>query len=208
MEYENVDEASRREACERVKQIVEAIKTIKIKYYPGCTNISKEDQEIYQKLQDNLEKISKDNNLQTLAKALMADVNAKYDRNDDGNGSKDEKVHSDILQACYGAIDAEKEALSRGRIRQALRCKEQFKKYKQELNPDEVQEVINYKREKFAELMQTIEQLKEQTKLWNSQFKGMYKITDTKKRQQTMDVISKLQNKELIKHAEESTITM
>ena len=33
MGYENIDEVTRKEACEKVKQIVEAIKAIKIKYY-------------------------------------------------------------------------------------------------------------------------------------------------------------------------------
>ena len=33
MEYQNTDEAARRAACERVKQIVKAIKAMKIKYY-------------------------------------------------------------------------------------------------------------------------------------------------------------------------------
>ena len=33
MGYENVDEVARKQACERIKQIVKAIKAIKIKYY-------------------------------------------------------------------------------------------------------------------------------------------------------------------------------
>ena len=33
MGYENIDEATRREACERVKKIAETIKKIRKKYY-------------------------------------------------------------------------------------------------------------------------------------------------------------------------------
>ena len=208
MGYENIDEAARRQACERVKQIVKAIKALKIRYYLNFSKISEKDQETYQKLQDNLDKISESHNLQNLKVALMAEVDAKYDRKDDDNGIQNEIDPDDNLKACYGAIDAQKEALSRGKITQALRCQEQLKKYKQKLNPDEYQVMLNYKREKFAELMQTREQVEEQTKLWNSRFKGMYKIKHTQERQQTMETISELQNKETIKVAEEETITM
>ena len=46
MGYENVDEAARREACERVKQIVKAIKAIKIRYYLNFSKISEKDKHI------------------------------------------------------------------------------------------------------------------------------------------------------------------
>ena len=131
MGYENIDEATRRQACERVKQIVKAIKAIKIRYYLNFSKISEKDQETYQKLQDNLDKISESHNLQNLKVALMAEVDAKYDRKDDDNGIQNEIDPDDNLKACYGAIDAQKEALSRGKITQALRCQEQLKKYKQ-----------------------------------------------------------------------------
>ena len=207
MEYQNMDDAIKREACEKVKQIVKAIKAIKIRYYLNFSKISEKDQETYQKLQANLDKISESHNLQNLKVALMAEVDAKYDRKDD-NGTENEMDPDDNLKACYGAIDAQKEALSRGKITQALRCQEQLKKYKQKLNPDEYQVMLNYKREKFAELMQTREQVEEQTKLWNSRFKGMYKIKHTQERQQTLEAISELQNKEPIKIAEEEIIAI
>ena len=209
MEYENVDEAARREACERVKQIVKAIKAIKIRYYLNFSKISEKDQETYQKLQDNLDTISESHNLQNLKVALMAEVDAKYDRKDGDNGIKNEIDPEDNLKACYGAIDAQKEALSRGKITQALRCQEQLKKYKQNLNPDEYQVMLNYKREKFAELMQTREQIEEQAKLWNGRFKGMYKIKHTEERKKAMETISELQKgKSITIEENEETITM
>ena len=102
----------------------------------------------------------------------------------------------DVLQACYNAIDAQKEALSKGRITQALRYQEQLKQYKQELDEEGRQEVTNYKREKFAELMQTREQVEEQLKFWQSKMKGMYKIEHAEKRKVATEKIQGLQSKE------------
>lgn len=198
MEYGNTDEATRREACERVKQIVKAIKAIKIKYYLNFSKISAKDQETYQKLEANLEQISEKHDLNNLKVALMQEVEAKYDGKnpEDIKQGKKPESNEDILQACYGAIDAQKEALLKGRITQALRCQEQLKKYKQELDEAGCQEVTNYKREKFAELMQTREQIEEQLKSWNNTMKGMYKIKDVSKRKETMEKMQSLQNKE------------
>lgn len=106
------------------------------------------------------------------------------------------QVNDDILQACYKIIDAQKEAISKGKITQAIRCQEQLKIYKQELDEVGCQEVTNYKREKFAELMQTREQVEEQLKSWNNTMKGMYKIEHVGKRKETMEKIQSLQNKE------------
>lgn len=198
MEYQNTDEATRREACERVKKIVKAIKAIKIKYYLSFSKISAKDKETYQRLEANLEKISNEHDLNRLKVALMQEVEAKYDGKDleDMKHGEQLEPNDDILQACYGAIDAQKEALLKGRITQALRCQEQLKKYKQELDEIGRQEVTNYKREKFAELMQTREQVEEQLKLWKNNMKGKYKIKDAKKREDTMGYIKGLQNKE------------
>ena len=198
MEYGNTDEATRREACERVKQIVKAIKAIKIKYYLNFSKISAEDKETYQKLEANLVQISEKHDLNNLKVALMQEVEAKYDGKnpEDMKHVEQPEPNDDILQACYGAIDAQKEALSRGRITQALRCQEQLKRYRQELDEARCQEVTNYKREKFAELMQTREQIEEQLKSWNNTMKGMYKIKHAGKGKETMEKMQGLQNKE------------
>lgn len=198
MEYGNTDEVARREACERVKQIVKAIKAIKIKYYLNFSKITVEDKETYQKLEANLEQISEKHGLNNLKVALMQEVEAKYDGKDpeDMKHGEQPEPNDDILQKCYGAIDAQKEALSKGRITQALRCQEQLKRYKQKLDEVGCQEVTNYKREKFAELMQTREQIEEQIKSWNNTMKGMYKIRHVGKRKETMEKMQSLQNKE------------
>lgn len=106
------------------------------------------------------------------------------------------QVNDEILQVCYKIIDAQKEAISKGKITQAIRCQEQLKRYKQELDEAGCQEVTNYKREKFVELMQTREQVEEQLKAWNNTMRGMYKIKHVGKRKETMEKIQSLQNKE------------
>lgn len=197
MDYQNTDDAIRKDACEKVKQIVKAIKAIKIKYYLIFSKISVRDKEIYQKLENELEKISEQHNLTNLKIALMSEVNARYNgENPDDMSQGKQPEQEDIIQACYGAIDAQKEALSKGRISQALRCQEQLKKYMQILGENEHVEVIKYKREKFAELMRTREQLEEQTDLWNNVMKSMYKKEDAQARKDLINAISSVQNKE------------
>ena len=88
MEYENVDEVARRQACERVKQIVKAIKTMKIKYYLDFSKISGKDKETYQKLEEALERVSSSHNLEGLKVALMSEVSARYDRGSSGDGEQ------------------------------------------------------------------------------------------------------------------------
>ena len=77
MEYQNTDDAIRIEACEKVKQIVKAIKAIKIKYYLIFSKISAKDRETYQKLEKSLEKISEEHNLNSLKVALMKEIDDK-----------------------------------------------------------------------------------------------------------------------------------
>ena len=197
MEYQNTDEATRKQACERVKEIVKAIKAIKIKYYSIFSNISPQDKEKYQKLENALNKISEEHNLNNLKVALMQEVEARYNgENHEENNQEKQPEQDNILQSCYGAIDAQKEALSKGRITQALRCQEQLKRYKEKLNDELCKEVTNYKREKFAELMQSREQLEEQIKSWNNTMKGMYRIKTAGERKKVMEVMQKVQRKE------------
>ena len=196
MEFENTDEAIRRQACERVKQIVKAIKAIKIKYYLNFSKISEKDQETYQKLEANLDKISTSHNLNKLKVELMQEISAKYDRKDEDmepeNGSKPDN----ILQACYGAIDAQKEALSRGKITQATKCQQILKQYMQKIELENYRELIlNYKREKFAELMKSRDELEAQNNSWDKIMRAFYKEGQAKERQSVIDLITKVPEK-------------
>lgn len=197
MGYENVDEVARKQACEHLKQIVKAIKTIKIKYYLNFSKISAKDKETYQKLEASLEKISSMHNLGNLKVALMQEVSDKYDRPDADMMEQKEKQPDDILQACYGAIDAQKEALSRGKITQARKCQEILKKYMQNVNLENYRELItNYKREKFAELVKSRDELEQKNASWYRIMREFYKEGHTMERKNVVDIVPRVPEKE------------
>ena len=163
MEYEKIDEVARRQACERVKQIVKAIKTMKIKYYLDFSKISGKDKETYQKLEETLEKVSSSHNLEGLKVALMSEVSARYDRGSSGDGEQGSSQDpEDILKKCYGIIDAHVEALSKGKITQARECQKILQQHKEKISSQEILKVIeDYKRRKFEEL----DRLRDETEL-------------------------------------------
>ena len=200
MEYQNVDEAARREACERLKMIVKSIKALKIKYYLNFSRISSQDQETYLRLQKDLDRVAEENDLKNLKVELMADLSARYDGTGQQPGDSTEKGdkpnNDQLLKACYGAIDAQKEAISKGRIAQAIRCQEQLKRYKQGLDSDICNEVTRYKREKFAELGNSREVLEEKIKSWENKMKGMYQIKHVEKRSYAVNKISGMPDRE------------
>lgn len=166
MEYEKVDEVARGQACERVKQIVKAIKTMKIKYYLDFSKISGKDKETYQKLEDALERVSSTHNLEGLKVALMSEVSARYDRGSSGDGEQwNLQEPEDILKKCYGVIDKMADALSRGKIRQAIVCQKILEQYKSQTTSQEIfGEIKDYKRRKLEEL----DRLRDQTELGKS----------------------------------------
>ena len=155
MEHENVEENARYlKACENVKKIVNAIKAIKIKYYTNFAKISAEDEKVYNELEENLERISEDNNLNGLKVALMEEVSAKYDKKELKEESQNPKNIDKRLLACYGNIDVQQKAISAGQIGKARKCQEMLEEYLNELNNESYREMtIKYKREKFAELV-------------------------------------------------------
>ena len=196
MEFEGTDEAIRRQACERLKQIVKAIKAIKIKYYLNFSKISEKDQETYKKLESNLEKISNSHNLNKLKVELMQEISERYDRKDDEMEPENGGKPDNVLQACYGAIDAQKDAISRGKIIQARKCQQILKQYMQKVDLENYRElIINYKREKFAELMKTRDELEEQNSAWNKIMRAFYREGHSAERKAVIDFISKVPNK-------------
>lgn len=194
MEYQNVDEGARRESCERLKMIVQSIKALKIKYYLNFSRMSSQDQETYLRLQNDLDRVAEESDLNNLKVELMADLSARYDgvssRQGDSFKNGDAHNNDDLLKACYGAIDAQAESISKGRIAQAIRCQEQLKRYKQGLDSDICNEVTRYKREKFAELGCSREVLEEKNKTWKNKMKGMYKIKHVEQRSCAVNQIS------------------
>ena len=196
MEHENIDENARYlTACENVKKIVNAIKSIKIKYYPNFARISVEDKKIYEQLEENLEKISEENNLNGLKVALMEEVSAKYDKKDIKNEPTDPKHVDNGLLACYGAIDAQQKALSRGKIKQAKKCQEVLKQYLDEIDSMSSRElVINYKREKFGELIRDREAVQKKNEASMRYMKGCCLPEDVIERQHAKEQIEEARN--------------
>ena len=128
MEYEKTDEDIKyRTACENVKKIVNAIKSLKIKYYLDFSKISEEDEMRFKQLESNLDKISEENNLDGLKTELMSEVVAKYEKRDIKEGSP--RFIDDKLMACYGAIDVQQKVLSEGKIKKAIKCQQLLDKY-------------------------------------------------------------------------------
>lgn len=196
MEHENVDENARYlTACENVKKIVNAIKSIKIKYYPNFAKISEADKKVYDELELNLEKISEDNNLNRLKTALMEEVSAKYDKKDMKNEPRDPKFLDNGLLACYGAIDAQQKALSQGKISQAKRCQTILKQYMREIDSIEVRRlIINYKREKFGELIIDREAVQKKNEETMQYMKSCYESRDVSERQHANEQIEEAKN--------------
>ena len=167
MEYENIDEATRyQEACRKVKQIAEAIKSIRIKYYPNFAKISEEDKKIYDELNNQIEKIAGENGLNKLKAELISEINDKYEGKIPSMNEQEEepedrtKLSEKTLKAYYGAIDAGKQALSEGKLKRAGNCQKQANKLEETLKKmgkEYFEEATNYKRKKFAELVPTKE---------------------------------------------------
>lgn len=78
MDYQNTDEAIRREACEQVKKIAEAIIKIRKKYYLCFSKISAIDQKRYDDLKNQMQSIANQNGLQKLNIQLMSDIDTQF----------------------------------------------------------------------------------------------------------------------------------
>ena len=81
MEYENIDEETRREACERVKKISEAIKKIRKKYYLCFSKISDADKQRYDELKVQMQNVANENGLNKFSAELMGDIDIQYSEN-------------------------------------------------------------------------------------------------------------------------------
>lgn len=191
MEYENTHEATRQAACENVKKIVNAIKAIRIKYYPNFARISEEDKNIYKELQDKLEKISIDNGLNNLRVALLEEI-SRYNGNEVPEVNKGEmknpetrhKFFEEIKKACCGAIDVMKAAIAEGKLKKARKCQIKLEEYINMLNGyEEAEEIIKtitiYKREQLATLNLSKEEIKKNSEMSQTSYKEYLRVEDT-----------------------------
>lgn len=78
MEYEKIDEVTRREACEKVKIIAEAIKKIRKKYYLCFDKISDDDKKRYNALKMQMQNVADENGLNKFYVELMSDIEEQY----------------------------------------------------------------------------------------------------------------------------------
>ena len=197
MGYENIDKADAyQEACRKVKRIAEAIKHIRIKYYPNFAKISEQDKQVYDELNVQMEQIASENGLSKLKAELIGEISERYDGNipseneEQGNQSTGEN----ILKAYYGAIDAGKQALSEGKLKKALNCQRQADTYMKILeengteNAKLVEMAVHYKREKFAELLPVKE--KANATNWEETMKGCYKNSNAQDRSEAAQQIT------------------
>ena len=81
MEYQNIDEAARKQACERVKQIAEAIKTIRKKYYLCFNKISNPDKQRYEQLIAHMQSVASQNGLEKFNAQLISEINTQFGEN-------------------------------------------------------------------------------------------------------------------------------
>ena len=193
MEYENIDEAARyQEACRKVKRIAEAIKHIRIKYYPNFAKISEQDKQVYDELNVQMEQIASENGLSKLKAELIGEISERYDEHipseDEEQGKQGAGEGENILKAYYGAIDAGKQALSEGKLRKALNCQRKADTYMKMLKGQLVEIAVHYKREKFAELVP--ERKKENTTNWEETMKDCYQNSNAEARSEVAQQIT------------------
>lgn len=199
MEYENAEEnAKYLQACENVKKIANAIKKIKMKYYTNFAKITNEDKEVYEGLEEELEKISSENNLENLKIALMREISNKYDQKELRGNENDPNSVDERLLACYGNIDVQQEALSVGKIGQARQCQQILQQYLDEIGIDRYRIMVNnYKREKFAELVIQRAIREEKNKNCMEFMKGCYKDEDEVKRKKAQENLKEATRNEM-----------
>lgn len=199
MGYENIDKADAyQEACRKVKRIAEAIKHIRIKYYPNFAKISEQDKQVYDELNVQMEQIASENGLSKLKAELIGEISERYDGNipseneEQGNQSTGEN----ILKAYYGAIDAEKQALSEGKLKKALICQRKADAYMKKLEEIGkgqernflVEQAIHYKRGIFEKLVP--EREKANATNWEETMKGCYKNSNAQDRSEAAQQIT------------------
>lgn len=104
MEYENIDENVRKEACEKVKQIAETIKRIRKKYYLCFNKISEVDKQRYDKLKTEMQVFASENGYEKYSAELIADIETQYNdnipnENEEPDNNSIEKIHKQYLTA-------------------------------------------------------------------------------------------------------------
>jgi hypothetical protein len=109
MDYQNTDEVARKAACEKVKQIANAIIKIRKKYYLCFSRISAEDQKRYDELKMQMERVACENGLEKLHAQLIGDINTQFDEHKLENGNTSRNETEDLYQKFINAISLQAE---------------------------------------------------------------------------------------------------
>ncbi len=195
MEYENTTElANREEACQKVKQIAKVIEKIKINNYLKLGGISEEDRQKLEQLESSMNTVARENGLQKLAEQLSTTISERYDIENEPNIEAEEGQNfvKDRLEAYRGAIDAEVQALKTGKISKAQRCQKRASMLMQQLEKDDIQRAVEYKRGSFAGLNVSLNISTEKVQLWKKRFKGCWREEDFNKRRNITQEITNI----------------
>lgn len=199
MEYENTTElTNREEACKKVKQIAKIIEKIKINNYLKIGGISEEDRQKLAQLESSMNIVANENGLQKLASQLSTTISERYDIENENNEIQqaEQKQAKDRLEAYRGAIDAEVQALKTGKISKAKRCQKRANMLMQQLENDDIERAIEYKRGGFAGLNVSLNISTEKVQLWLNRFKECWREEDFNKRKDiTQEITSITQGK-------------
>ena len=195
MENENTTElANREEACQKVKQIAKVIEKIKINNYLKLGGISEEDRQKLEQLESRMNTVARENGLQKLAEQLSTTISERYDIENEPNIEAEEGQNfvKDRLEAYRGAIDAEVQALKTGKISKAQRCQKRASMLMQQLEKDDIQRAVEYKRGSFAGLNVSLNISTEKVQLWKKRFKGCWREEDFNKRRNITQEITNI----------------
>ena len=203
MEYENTTElTNREEACKKVKQIAKIIEKIKINNYLKIGGISEEDKQKLAQLESSMNTVANENGLQKLASQLSTTISERYDIESEQSEIQQDEQNSikDRLEAYRGAIDAEVQALKTGKISKAKRCQKRANMLMQQLEDDDIQRAIEYKRGILAGLNVSLDISTEKVQLWLNRFKDCWKEQDFNKRKditQEITIMTQPKTKEM-----------
>ena len=176
--------ANREEACKRVKQIAKVIEKIKINNYLKIVGISEEDKQRLEQLESSMNIVANENGLQKLASQLSTKISERYDIESEQSETQQDEQNSikDRLEAYRGAIDAEVQALKIGKISKAKRCQKRANMLIQQLEKDDIQRAVEYKRGVLAGLNVSLDISTEKVQVWLNRFKGCWREEDFNKR--------------------------
>ena len=157
---------------------------IKINNYLKIGGISEEDKQRLEQLESSMNIVANENGLQKLASQLSTKISERYDIESEQSETQQDEQNSikDRLEAYRGAIDAEVQALKIGKISKAKRCQKRANMLIQQLEKDDIQRAVEYKRGVLAGLNVSLDISTEKVQVWLNRFKGCWREEDFNKR--------------------------